>query len=460
MRRLSKQELSQRGKAARKQVGRRSHAEVPTARTRGDAVSILAKQDATRLPELLGLRYARMSESPFTFLRGSAAVMAADLSRSPTTAVLTQLCGDAHILNVETFATPERRLVFDITDFDETARGPFEWDLKRMATSLVVAARAQNFDRHIGAEAVYACLARYRSRLRNHRDADFLDVWYANVSAKEVGAALSDSGVDAKHLATLETTLGQVFKKARKRTSKRAARRLTETADGRLRIREDPPVLSRNALGPDRQARAAQFLKSYAASLPAHRRSLLERFEVVDAARRVVGVGSVGTRCYVILLHGRDASDPLVLQVKEAGPSVLTPYISTPVPQPHGRRVVEGQRIMQTASDIFIGWLRAVGPDGVERDFYMRQFRDMKGSIDIEDLDAVGLVAYAELCGHLLADAHARGGHAAELAGYLGKSDGFIEALIQFAQSYADVTEQDHARLCKAIRNGQVPSAL
>ena len=434
------------GKAARKQVKRRSHSACPAAAERADPLEILARQDAERVPELIALRHARMSASPFTFLRGSAAVMAADLSRVPTTHIYTQLCGDAHLLNIEIFASPERRLVCDITDFDETIRGPFEWDLKRMTTSLVVAARYRGFGREAADEAVYACLASYRATMREHRDADVLDVHYSSISERDVLALLETRKGDGDESKDLLDTAEDVFARARRRTSKRAAQRLTEVVDGKLRMREDPPVLSHKVLPDDREALAASFLESYKASLPAHRRDLLERFEVVDVARRVVGVGSVGTRCYVILLHGRDQDDPLVLQVKEAMPSVLEPYVSHTAPRPHGRRVVEGQRSMQTASDIFLGWLQAVGPDGVERDFYLRQFRDMKGSIDINMLDAAGLVTYARLCGHLLANAHARGGEAAQIAGYLGKSDGFIEALTGFAHAYADQTEQDHRR--------------
>ena len=457
MPRPTQDELDQRGRAERKRVGRRSHADLSPAADRPDPLTILATQDQARVPELLGLRYARMAVSPFTFLRGSAAVMAADLATTPTTGLMTQLCGDAHVHNIETFATPERRLVFDVTDFDETIRGPFEWDLKRMATSLVVAARHRGFDTEVADDAVYACLARYRATMRAHRDADVLDVWYASVSATDVLTVLGERVDDGELGEGLLDTTEAAFAKARQRTSERAARRHTEVVDGRTQMREDPPVLSRDVLPADRRELAVRYLEGYAASLPAHRRRLLERFEVVDVARRVVGVGSVGTRCYIVLLHGRDEDDPLVLQLKEAGPSVLQPYVPHRAPRPHGRRVVEGQRTMQTVSDIFLGWLTAVGPDGVERDFYVRQFRDMKGGLEVDDLEADGLVAYAKLFGHLLADAHARGGQPAELAGYLGRSDGFIEALTRFAHDYADVTERDHQRLLAAIAAGEVP---
>ena len=457
MSRPTQQELDERGRAKRKHVGRRSHADFPRGEARTDPLSTLAAQDALRAPDLLGLRYARMAVSPFTFLRGSAAVMAADLARTPTTSVLTQLCGDAHLLNIETFATPERRLVVDVTDFDETIRGPFEWDLKRMATSLVVAARDRSFATEVADNAVYACLTRYRSVMREHRRDDVLEMWYASIDEREVVAGIGERVAGGELGAQILDTTEEVFAKARRRTSKRAARRLTEVVDGRLQMREDPPVLSREALPGDRRARAITFLDGYADTLSADRRGVLQRFEVVDVARRVVGVGSVGTRCYVILLHGRDADDPLVLQAKEAGPSVLAPYVGATAVTPHGRRVVEGQRTMQTVSDIFLGWVTAVGPDGVERDFYVRQFRDMKGRVDLKDLNAKGLVAYAQLCGHVLADAHARGGQATEIAGYLGKSDGFIDALIRFAHRYANQTERDHKTLLDAIAAGRVP---
>ncbi len=456
----SPSELAERGRAERQRVGRRSHATV-LHEHRVDPIAVLAAQHDARVPELLGLRYARMAVSPFTFLRGSAAVMAADLARTPTTTLETQLCGDAHLLNIETFATPERRLVFDVTDFDETIRGPFEWDLKRLATSFVLAARDRGKDVEVADEAVFACLTSYRATLHELAESDVLDVWYASVGERDVldvlGAPCVDGELGELGEDLLDTTT-EVFAKARRRTSKRAARRLTEEVDGRLQMREDPPVLSREVLPDDRRELATHYLETYQASLPVHRRRLLARFEVVDVARRVVGVGSVGTRCYVILLHGRDDDDPLVLQLKEAGPSVLEPHLDTVAPRPHGRRVVEGQRTMQTVSDIFLGWLTAVGPDGVERDFYVRQFRDMKGRIDLDELDTRGLVAYARLCGRLLADAHARGGPPRLLASYLGGSDGFVEAIIRFAHDYAEVTERDHQALLDAIADGRLPA--
>ena len=457
MPRRSREELTRRGRRARRTARRRSHATCPAPSDRSDPLAILAEQDKARDPDLLGLRYARMSASPFTFLRGAAAVMASDLSRTPTTRILTQLCGDAHLLNIETFATPERRLVFDITDFDETAQGPFEWDLKRLVTSFVVAARHQGFDSATADAAVHRCLTRYRASMREHSAADVLDVWYASVDEHDVLAVLGERVEDGDLGDELLTTTEKIFAGARRRTSKRAAQQLTEEVDGRLQMREDPPVLSRDCLPENRLDLAVRYVEAYADTLPPHRQRLLDRFEVVDVARRVVGVGSVGTRCYVILLHGRDADDPLVLQLKEASRSVLESYVESPCPRPHGRRVVEGQRAMQTVSDIFLGWLTAVGPDGMERDFYVRQFRNMKGKVDLAALDSRGLITYADLCGHLLADAHARGGEAAEISGYLGKSNGFIEALTRFAHAYADLTERDHQALLSAIETGDVP---
>lgn len=457
MARPTTQELRERGRAERKRVGRRAHGSFRPAKDRPDPVAILTAQDAARLPDLVGLRYARMATSPLAFLRGAAAVMAADLVAAPATELITQLCGDAHVGNIETYATPERRLVLDICDFDETVRGPFEWDLKRMVSSLVLAARQSSYDTEVADAAVSRCVAAYRRTMRAHRSAGVLDVWYASVDEHEVLRALGER-IDAGELGKeLLDASEQVFERARRRNSRRAARRLLEEVDGRFQMREDPPVLSREVLPPNRHEYTLRFLGGYRMSLPTHLRLLLERYEVVDAARRVVGVGSVGTRCFVIVLHGRDEDDPLVLQLKEAGPSVWEPYVSARPPRPHGRRVVEGQRTMQAASDLFLGWTSAVGPDGVSRDYYVRQFRDMKGSVDVEALDASALVAYAGLCGRLLANAHARGGQAAAISGYLGKGEAFVEAMVRFAHTYADVTERDHQRLLEAIAAGRVP---
>ena len=450
-------ELHERGRAARQRVERGAHGSFRPAADRPDPLEVLAAQDRTRLPELVGLRYARMADSPLAFLRGAAAVMAADLAATASTGLITQLCGDAHVANIETYATPERRLVLDITDFDETVRGPFEWDLKRMVTSLALVARQSSADTEVADAAVAMCVQAYQRALRARRKDDVLDVWYASVDEHDVLRTLGER-VDAGELgSSLLAASEREFRKARRRDSRRAARKLTEVVDGELRMREDPPVLSREALPPARRAYAERFLRGYLASLPTHRRLLLERYEVVDTARRVVGIGSVGTRCFVVLLHGRDEDDPLVLQIKEASPSVWEPHLTTRPPRPHGRRVVEGQRTMQAASDTFLGWTSAVGPDGVSRDYYVRQFRNAKGGLDATSLGVSALVAYAGLCGRLLADAHARGGQAAELSGYLGKGGAAVAAMIRFAHAYADVTERDHQRLVTAIRAGRVP---
>ncbi|MFP4311787.1 MAG: DUF2252 domain-containing protein, partial [Nitriliruptoraceae bacterium] len=389
-------------------------------------------------PELLGLRYGRMASSPLAFLRGALAVMAADLAATSATGLHTQLCGDAHLANVATSTTPGRGLVLDIGDLDETVRGPFEWDLKRLAASLVLAAREASADTEVADAAVATCVQAYRRSLRAHAKADVLDVWEASLDEHEVVHVLGERVDTDRH---------------------RAAHKLTEVVDGEVRIREDPPALSREALPPMRRAYAQRFLGGYLASLPTHRRSLLERYEVVDAARRVVGIGSVGTRCFVVLLHGRDEDDPLVLQVQQAGPSVWEPHLATRPPRPHGRRIVEGQRTLQAAGDPFLGWTSAVGPDGVSRDYHVRQVRTADAAVDVTSLGASALVAYAGLWGRLLADAHARGGQAAELAGYLGKGGVFLEAMIRFAHAFADVTERDHQRLVAAVRAGRVPRA-
>ena len=452
-------ELIERGRVERQRVGRRSHGGFRATNDRTDPLDILAAQDRDRVPELLPLRYGRMSTSAFAFLRGTAAVMAADLATVPTTAITTQLSGDAHLENFGIFATPERRLVFDLNDFDQTLPGPFDWDLKRLSASLVIAARHRGFDREVADQAVWNARGAYRRVMRELAVADVMDMWNAGVSTDEVVIALEDR----VHEGELETHTRDhaeaALRRARRRTSRHAAERLTEESDGVVRFREDPPVLSSAALPADRRAFADSFVATYRDSLPEHHRQLLARFEVVDIARRVVGVGSVGTRCYVVLLHGRDADDPLLLQVKEAGPSVLEAHLGASQRTPAGRRVVEGQRTLQSASDVFLGWLQAVDPDGVERDFYVRQYRDMKGGVDLDRIRATGLIAYAELCGRLLADGHARGGQAAMIRGYLGSSDGFREAMISFASDYADVVERDHARLLGAIKAGKIDAA-
>ncbi len=453
-------ELRERGREVRQQVPRSSHAGFQAAPDRADPLEILAEQDRTRVPELVPIRYGRMSVSPFAFFRGQAAVMAADLATTPTTAITAQLCGDAHLANFGTFATPERRMIYDINDFDETLPGPVEWDLKRLCASLVIVARHRGFDDEVGADAVRSAVRTYRTQMGRLADADVLDVWYASVEAEEIMEQLGSRVVDGELEADAPAAARKLFDHAQRRTSRQAARKLTEVVDGEVRFREDPPILSRAAMPADRLERVSHYLEEYRESLPSYRHQLLSRFEVLDSARRVVGVGSVGTRAYVVLLHGRDGDDPLILQVKEAGPSVLEKHLGANPHPPAGRRVVEGQRLMQSATDLFLGWLSAPGPDGQERDYYVRQFRDMKGSVDLERISPTRLVVYAGLCGHLLAAAHARSGEPAEIAGYLGAGNRFDRSLVAFSQDYADLNETDHARLVEAVEDGRIDAEV
>lgn len=449
-------ELRSRGREVRQRVPRSSHAGFQPAPDRTDPLETLAQQDTARVPELVPIRYGRMGASPFAFFRGQAAVMAADLAATPTTGITAQLCGDAHLANFGTFATPERRIVYDINDFDETLPGPFDWDLKRLSASLVIAARHRGFDDEAGSDAVRSATRTYRTKMQQLADADVLDVWYESVADQDILEGLEDrvteGALDTKDAAAAR----KLFDRAQRRTSQQAARKLTEVVDGEVRFREEPPILSRAAMPADRLERVSRYLEAYRESLPAYRHQVLSRFEVIDTARRVVGVGSVGTRAYVVLLHGRDADDPLVLQVKEAGPSVLEEHLGANPHPPAGRRVVEGQRLMQSASDLFLGWLSTTGLDGQERDYYVRQFRDMKGSVDLERISPDRLVAYASLCGNLLAAAHARSGEPAEITGYLGSGGRFEESLVAFSHDYADVNETDHARLIEAIADGRI----
>jgi uncharacterized protein (DUF2252 family) len=448
------------GRAARKRAPRGAHAGFRPPADRRDPLAVLADQDRVRVQELVPIRYGRMSSSPFASFRGQAAVMAADLATTPTTGLTTQLCGDAHLSNFGLFATPERRLVFDLNDFDETLPGPFEWDVKRLVASLVLAARHRGFDATVGEEAVRHATDRYRQTVHELAEAGVMDAWYASVPADQVLATLEErvaTDAEDRDARELAARTQELVAKAQRRTSAHAAERLTEVVDGQVRFREDPPILTRAPLPADRQQLTTDLMERYRRTLPADRHALLDRFEVIDAARRVVGVGSVGTRAYVVLLHGRDADDPLVLQVKEALPSVLEAHLGTSTRTPPGRRVVEGQRLMQAATDLFLGWLDGPGPDGVERHFYVRQFRDMKGSVDLDRIPSVGLVSYAGLCGQLLAQAHATAsGRSPTIAGYLGSNDAFADAMVAFARDYADLAERDHELLVAAIRAGRL----
>ncbi|MBP0448461.1 DUF2252 domain-containing protein [Kitasatospora sp. RG8] len=442
-------ERRRRGRAARARVSRAAHGLWIPAADRPDPVAVLERQGVGRVAELLPIRYGRMAESAFAFLRGAAAVMAADLAAGPDTGITVQLCGDAHLLNFGVYASPERALLFDLNDFDETYPGPFEWDVKRLAASVAVAGRGNGHDADQVRRAAFTAAQGYATAMRKLAALGELDVWYARIDTDDILPLVRK----AKSRKQVEANLA----KARRRTSMHAFGKLTEVGeDGRRRIITEPPLIE--PLPGNELRRVGKIFSDYRASLAEDRRVLLDRFHFVDAARKVVGVGSVGTRCFIVLLEGRDEQDPLFLQLKEAGRSVLEEHLPEGRPPAEapvfhgGRRVVTGQHLMQAASDIFLGW--TTGPAGVH--FYGRQLRDMKGSADVSGMTASGLRAYADLCGRALARAHARSGDRLAVAGYLGGADTFAEAIADFAVHYADQTETDHAALLAAIEDGTV----
>jgi uncharacterized protein (DUF2252 family) len=430
-----------------------SHAEFAPAAGRPDPVGILQAQDADRLPELVPIRHGRMGLSPFAFLRGSAAVMAADLAAAPSTGLTVQLCGDAHLMNFGLFGSPERRLVFDINDFDETWPGPWEWDVKRLAASLAVAGRANGYGRKVRRGIVLAMAERYRRAMAEFAAMRDLDVWYARADVDDLTGTL---GAELDKVRRKQ--LDKIRTKAMTRDSLQAYKKLTTAVAGSRRIVADPPLVVpiRDLLPEMKWQELADQLRGllagYRDSLADDRRHLFDRYEFVDMARKVVGVGSVGTRCWIVLLAGRDEHDPLLLQVKEAGQSVL----ATAPAEHEGRRVVDGQRLMQAVSDIFLGWQRVPGFDGRTRDFYVRQLRDWKGAVVAEAMEPIGMRDYAALCGWTLARAHARTGDRIAIAAYLGEDAVFDNALAEFAEKYADQTERDHAALTAAVRDGRV----
>jgi uncharacterized protein (DUF2252 family) len=382
-----------------------------------------------------------MAQSPFAFYRGAPLVMASDLSRTPSTGIKLQICGDAHLLNFGTYATPERNMVFDLNDFDETQVGPWEWDVKRLAASLVVAARTSGLTTSDGVHAVHAGATAYRSGMAMMAEQSSFQVWHARIDVDAVLAAAPTRQT--------RTVVKKTVARARQHNSLQSLSKLTAVRDGRRVIVEDPPLIVR--LGDEEVDQAFRFAKAYRSTLEPDRRLLLDRYEFVDAARKVVGVGSVGTRCYVVLLAGVADLDPLFLQIKEAQPSVLSSFAGRSPYRNQGQRVVVGQRIMQAASDVFLGWARADGFDT-----YVRQLRDMKGSADIDDSTPSGLAAYGRLCGAALARAHARSGDPALLAGYLGDESTFDEALGRFAVAYADQTDRDHEAFARAVKHGRL----
>jgi uncharacterized protein (DUF2252 family) len=436
------------GKAARVMAARTGQATWSPPPGRLDPIVTLAAQDSSRLPDLLPIRYGRMAASPLAFYRGAAAIMAADLATTPTCGIRTQLCGDAHLANFGLYASPERRLLFDLNDFDETLPGPFEWDLKRLAASFVVAGRSNGFSTAICREAALAAARSYRDHMTAYAAMPDLDVWYASVSATDALAMIRrTTGIKKK-------ASERDIAKARQRDSLQAQGKLTAVVDGQRRILDDPPLISH--CDTDEETEAAHVntaFEAYRHTLEDDRRVLIERFTLLDFARHVVGVGSVGTRCFIGLFKGRDDDDPLFLQIKEASTSVLEPFAGPSVYHNKAHRVVAGQRLMQAASDIFLGWIR----DSDGRDYYWRQLRDMKGSVVIDEIaQPAGLSMYAEFCGWALARAHARGGDRIAIAAYLGTSDRFDHALADFAAAYADQTERDHKILVQAIAAGRV----
>ena len=456
---LSAAERAARGKEARAAVPRDSHAVFDPGPGRPDPIGLLEEQAKARVPELVPIRRGRMMVSPFTFYRGAALPMASDLSHTPVSGLAVQACGDAHLSNFGIFGSAERRLVFDVNDFDETLPGPWEWDVKRLAASLEVAARGNGFGGKDRREIVTASVTRYRQAMRSFAAMSNLDVWYARADLDDLRAQFA-SQLKARQRKMVDKGMA----KAQTRDSMQELAKLTQLADGRPRIISDPPLLVPAAeLLPAQTDQAAfaeqvkDLLAKYRRTLETDRRFLLETFTFADLARKVVGVGSVGTRCWIVLLLGRDDSDPLFLQVKEAEASVLSRFVGASKYTNMGQRVVAGQRLMQAASDIFLGWQRAeAGLDGKQRDFYVRQLRDWKYSIAIEALIPRGMRIYGELCGWALARAHACSGDRIAIAAYLGGSDVFDQAITAFAAAYADQNERDHQALLDAVTSGQL----
>jgi uncharacterized protein (DUF2252 family) len=450
-------ERAERGRTARAAVPRSTHGEWTPAADRRDPVELLQEQAAQRVQELLPIRYGRMLSSAFAFYRGAAYVMAADLAGEPRTGLEVQLCGDAHLSNFGAFAAPDRRLIFSLNDFDETLAGPFEWDLKRLVASFAVAARDRGFDAKQRQRITTTVTRAYRAAMHTFAAMGTLELWYARIEVDEV-ALLGTASVTSKQQKRFEKNLD----KTRSKDSLRALAKLTTIVDGEARFRSEPPLITpvEEIIGTDRHAELDAYvrkvLSGYGRTLSSDRRRLLGRFRYVDAARKVVGVGSVGTRAWILLLLGRDGADPLILQFKEAQASVLEPFLGRSEYDHHGRRVVEGQRLTQAASDILLGWVRTPDFDGVPRDFYVRQLWDSKGSALVELMEPNIMELYAQLCGRALAKAHARSGDPVAIAAYLGKSTRLDRALSEFAETYADQNERDHRALAEAVASGRV----
>jgi hypothetical protein len=454
-------ERAARGKAARARVPRESHGAWEPPADRADPVDLLIEQGTTRAQDLLPIRYGRMLATPFTFYRGAAYVMAADLAGTPRSGLTVQACGDAHVSNFGLFGSPERELVFDTNDFDETLPGPWEWDVKRLVASLAIAGRGNGFSAAERRRVALAATASYRSAMREFAAMSHLDVWYAHLQVKE-GLPRIRQMLDKKQVREAE----RIVEKARTKDSLQAFDKLTHMVDGEPRIISDPPLVvpAEELLPPDRaewlQEKIHEMIRRYRRSLIADRRHLLEGFRFAHLARKVVGVGSVGTRAWIILMLGRNDRDPLFLQAKEANASVMEPFVGRSRYAQHGQRVVEGQRLMQAASDIFLGWERLEGLDGVTRDYYIRQLRDWKGSWPPEAMVPKVMDVYGQMCAWTLARAHARSGDRVAIASYLGKGDAFDRAIADFSEAYADQNEADHGRLVQAVKEGKVEATV
>ena len=454
---LTVEERVARGKAARREVPRRTHADVNVGVARPDPIALLERQAESRVPELVPIRYGRMLVSPFTFYRGAALIMASDLSGGARSGLNVQLCGDAHLMNFGVFNTPERRMVFDINDFDETAPGPFEWDLKRLAASFAIAGRDNGFSAKERRRTLLAVSSAYRTAMAEFAGMTNLAVWYTAIDVVnfvEQSRKMASAKVLNRAAANID--------KARTKDSLQAFEKLTHVVNGERRIISDPPLIepienivvgrSRDEL----ESNLHELVANYRQTLQSDRRHLLEEFRVAHIARKVVGVGSVGTRAWIILLLGRDDGDPLFLQAKEAQPSVLESFTGASRFESNGERIVAGQHLMQANSDIFLGYESVEGDDGVKRDFYVRQLRDGKGSASVELMDPTTLALYGAMCGQTLARAHARSGDRIAIAAYLGNSDTFDQAIADFSETYADQNERDYDALVAAEADGRV----
>lgn len=453
---LTPEERIARGQAARAKVPRSSHG-VYAPRTGRDPVALLEKQASSRVPELVGIRHGRMLVSPFTFFRGAAVVMAADLATMPNVGIRTQICGDAHLSNFGAYASPERRMTFDVNDFDETLPGPWEWDLKRLVASLAVAGGTNSYSVAKRQSIVMAAVAEYRTAMKSFAAMPTMDVWYSHVDVDDLLLQVRPEMPPAEY-----KQLTQDLTRARTRDSKQAFSKLTRIADGSPRLVSDPPVtvpifeLYPKVKAQQMQQSLLEVIRGYRSTLPNDRRHLLDRYRFIETARKVVGVGSVGLEAWIFLFLGRDASDPLILQAKEAEESVLEGLVGSSEYRNQGERVVSGQRLMQAVSDIFLGWQRVQGPDGKEHDYYVRQFRDWKWSPEVSSLPVSSMQIWGRLCAWTLAHGHARSGDCIAIATYLGGNDSFDRAMVSFAEAYADQNETDYTVFSKAVKAGRI----